>query len=664
MDSSSSISLATTNSNDSTTITQQTLLFSLSDLSKLITVKLDQSSYILWKCQITSVLDAYSLLNFVDGSQPCPSRENPLYQQWFARDRTVLMLIHSTLSHSALSLVIGQSTAHGAWEVIDRHYTSVLRSNMLNLKAELYNIEKNNDSISLYLQRIKEIRDKACGQGFSQRPICQICGRIGHIALDCFHRMDFSYQGKQPPSKLAAMASTPGLSSTQFPTQSYWVLDIGAMYHYTLDLDTISDHQDYKGYDLVTVGNGQSLPILHIADEEESESKEEKIVTATKKGSAVLDQCLPDHIKAHYHGDDIYDAMLNQTNVGENNNKFYVIQALESDSGGTFMVYNRKFEQKFFAKTKNQWCTRKEFICHPKSYTWLEMDYSVKEKESDVKNNPNSTLGIQPRETQLEERIAKFISLVCNVSMMRQQMMEIGYNANKLPLGKLSKSTIMKVEALAEIEVATKLLEDHTGIEDDPLYSHYKRLHCELTPLGVDSKEFSMVIASEVLHSLRVAPPEAPVTGYMFGKGVYFADMFSKSANYCYATRAAKAGVLLLCEVVLYPVENIIVIGKDILLGWNTVISPSVALGDMAELVSAKYDADKLPKGKLSTKGVGHTAPDLSEAQTLEDGVVVPLGRPKERLSSQGGLLYNEYIVYNADQIRMRYVIQVNFNYK
>ena len=37
------------------------------------------------------------------------------------------------------------------------------------------------------------------------------------------------------------------------------------------------------------------------ADEEESESKEEKIVTATKKGLAVLDQCLPDHIKAHYH---------------------------------------------------------------------------------------------------------------------------------------------------------------------------------------------------------------------------------------------------------------------------------------------------------------------------------------------------------------------------
>lgn len=30
----------------------------------------------------------------------------------------------------------------------------------------------------------------------------------------------------------------------------------------------------------------------------------------------------------------------------------------------------------------------------------------------------------------------------------------------------------------------------------------------------------------------------------------------------------------------------------------------------------------------------------------------------------QGDLLYNEYIVYNVDQIRMRYVVQVNFNFK
>ncbi|XP_012082790.1 poly [ADP-ribose] polymerase 2 isoform X2 [Jatropha curcas] len=513
--------------------------------------------------------------------------------------------------------------------------------------------------------------------------------------------------------------------------------------------------------------NDSSLDTLQVK-EEEAVNKKQKIVTATKKGAAVLDQYLSDQIKSEYHvfqlGDDVYDAMLNQTNVGNNNNNFYVIQLLESDDGGRFMVYNRwgrvgvrgqdktfgpytsrdtalyEFEQKFYAKTKNNWSERKEFKCHPKCYTWLEMDYSEKGKEPVVKEGFDSSSAMQPRETKLEQRIAKFISLICNVSMMRKQMMEIGYNADKLPLGKLSKSTILKgyevlkrianvigtankpqleqlsgefytviphdfgfkkmrdfvidtpqklkhklemVEALGEIEVATKLLEDEPGMQEDHLYCHYNRLHCELIPLEIATymqnthakthsqytvdivqifeifregeaqrfKKFSTVKNRMLLwhgsrltnwagilsQGLRIAPPEAPVTGYMFGKGVYFADMFSKSANYCYATAAASAGVLLLCE---------------------------VALGDMAEQLYANYDADKLPQGKLSTKGVGSTAPDLSCAKALEDGVTVPLGKAKQQEGHKGALLYNEYIVYNVDQIRMRYVVQVNFKYK
>ncbi|KAH9786477.1 poly (ADP-ribose) polymerase 2 [Citrus sinensis] len=424
--------------------------------------------------------------------------------------------------------------------------------------------------------------------------------------------------------------------------------------------------------------------------QEVNECKDEKIVKATKKGAAVLDPWLPEHIKISYHDNDIYDAMLNQTNVGDNNNKFYVIQLLESDGGGEYMVYNRwgrvgmkgqdkifgpynlqdtainEFEQKFFAKTKNHWSNRRQFTSYPKCYTWLEMDYSANQKEeSVVHEKPNSTINIQPRNTKLEPCVAKFISLICNISMMKQLMMEIGYNANKLPLGKLSKSTILKVEALGEIEVATKLLEDDTEIQiANYLLNTHAKTHSAYSVDIVQifrveregeterfRKQFSNSKNRMLLwhgsrltnwtgilsQGLRIAPPEAPATGYMFGKGVYFADMFSKSANYCYASPSATAGVLLLCE---------------------------VALGDMSELLYANYDADKLPDGKLSTKGVGQTAPDPLEAETLEDGVIVPLGKPKEQLNSKGHLLYNEYIVYSVDQIRMRYVVQVNFKYK
>lgn len=86
-------------------------------------------------------------------------------------------------------------------------------------------------------------------------------------------------------------------------------------------------------------------------------------------------------------------------------------------------------------------------------------------------------------------------------------------------------------------------------------------------------------------QGLRIAPPEAPVSGYMFGKGVYLADMSSKSANYCYHGSSGNIGLLLLCEAEL---------GKPLF-----------------ELTDADYDAGSraLMQGSFSTWGKGRTAP-------------------------------------------------------
>jgi hypothetical protein len=41
----------------------------------------------------------------------------------------------------------------------------------------------------------------------------------------------------------------------------------------------------------------------------------------------------------------------------------------------------------------------------------------------------------------------------------------------------------------------------------------------------------------------------------MFGKGLYFADMSSKSANYCYPTPSKNTGLVLLSEVSFYSLS-------------------------------------------------------------------------------------------------------------
>jgi hypothetical protein len=73
---------------------------------------------------------------------------------------------------------------------------------------------------------------------------CQICGKLSHQALDCYHRMDFSYQGRHPPSQLAAMAAhTQGPTETEQP----WYLDSGANHHITSELENLTLQQPYQG---------------------------------------------------------------------------------------------------------------------------------------------------------------------------------------------------------------------------------------------------------------------------------------------------------------------------------------------------------------------------------------------------------------------------------
>jgi hypothetical protein len=157
-------------SNINSTITQPMIL--LSSITNLVSVKLDHSNYMLWKFQICSTLSAYALFDIVDGTYPCPDKYykdsdgilslqvNPEYLQWCAKDQALISMISATLSQSALSLVIGQKSAKGVWDSLERRYTSLSRSNVLGLKRDLNNIKKNTDSISVYMQKIKECKDK------------------------------------------------------------------------------------------------------------------------------------------------------------------------------------------------------------------------------------------------------------------------------------------------------------------------------------------------------------------------------------------------------------------------------------------------------------------------------------------------------------------------
>jgi predicted DNA-binding WGR domain protein len=186
------------------------------------------------------------------------------------------------------------------------------------------------------------------------------------------------------------------------------------------------------------------------------------------------------------------------------------------------------------------------------------------------------------------------------------------------------------------LDVLDVLEADRSGERES--FAKYKHLKRQLLWHGSRTTNFAGIIG----QGLRIAPPEAPVTGYMFGKGVYFADSSSKSANYCHCTKTQPFGVMALCD---------------------------VALGEMLPLRRAEF-ITKLPDGVHSTFGVGEWTPDPAGFTKLDDGVEVPCGKliPSGVTKGDGAdetdLLYNEFIVYDVAQIRMRYLLKVKFNFK
>lgn len=372
----------------------------------------------------------------------------------------------------------------------------------------------------------------------------------------------------------------------------------------------------------------------------------------------------------------------------------------------------KQFEKKFKDKSGLKWDDR---MSDPKpgKYIYLERSYadSSDEDEPDTetmaKDDTGPSQSSAPPPSKLEPAIQDLMKLIFNQDFFNEAMKEMNYDANKLPLGKLSKTTISRgyqalkdlsevmddptlamsrygmhlgaasehlsnlyysliphafgrnrppvittnamlkreielLESLADMKDAAQILKVKKDDDDvHPLDRQFQGLGLEeMTPLAPTSTEFTELknylcesvgathgtnyhvenifrierqgeiqrfknefgdvpqdrrllwhgsrctnFAGILSQGLRIAPPEAPVSGYMFGKGIYLADMSSKSAGYCFAYSSNGHALLLLCEAEL---------GKPI-----------------QALTNADYDAcDKAKKqGMLSTWGQGSTGP-------------------------------------------------------
>ncbi|XP_068344266.1 uncharacterized protein [Pyrus communis] len=158
-------------------ILQSPITSLISTISTSVNVKLDESNYLNWHFQMQLLLEGHGIMGFVDGSHVCPPRyvtcadtsessatssppsEDEAYIVWKMHDRALMQLITTTLSPVAISCEIGSTSACVLWNRLKEQFSATIR--------------KGSDSVSQYMQRIKEARDylSAAGVTFDDEDI-------------------------------------------------------------------------------------------------------------------------------------------------------------------------------------------------------------------------------------------------------------------------------------------------------------------------------------------------------------------------------------------------------------------------------------------------------------------------------------------------------------
>jgi len=185
-----------------------------------------------------------------------------------------------------------------------------------------------------------------------------------------------------------------------------------------------------------------------------------------------------------------YNVMLNQTNLGANNNKFYKIQLVQTHAGYTlFTKWGRvgedgktqeqgpytdlekataEFAKKFRAKTSNDW---QDFQQDKDSFESYTGKYTVVEIEQDAaaasamahaasSNKPVAASELHPTTKEL-------IDLIFDEDMFNSAMTAMNLDPKKLPLGALSQAQIAKgFSVLEELEAAINNNARKSRLED------------------------------------------------------------------------------------------------------------------------------------------------------------------------------------------------------
>lgn len=269
----------------------------------------------------------------------------------------------------------------------------------------------------------------------------------------------------------------------------------------------------------------------------------------------------------------------------------------------------------------------------------LEKNLKMLSSLEDVENSINLLLSVSPN-AGLHQRLNDISKLVgCDMRVVEPESDEF-----KLVQQYAGASSSAKIAHLVEVtryedairfakHEATRGLNDSTGQPQNRLLWHGSKVS---NILGI------------LMKGLKIAPPDAPVSGYMFGKGIYFADIFAKSAGYS-SSRHGYGYNRSHSNRKKSPTHDI-----D---HYRVMLLCEVAVGEPRKLRNANSDLTEPPEGYGSVQGAGRQVPSPDGMFLTKEGVGVPLGEITTSKTGDCSLGFNEFVVYDESRAQIKYLM-------
>ena len=199
------------------TTTDESLRMVISPLSQLITMRLEDDNFLMWKYQIENAVRGYGLEGFLFGTEQVPPKmvtdkigvlvPNPKFRDYQRQDHLLISWLLSSIGSAFLPQVVGCSSAFEVWNTISQNFNSQSSAKVMYYKSQMQMLKNDGLTMRDYLTKMKNY--------------CDLLATVGHKILDTDHILAIMQGlGDEYESVIDVISSKKSSPSLQYVTST------------------------------------------------------------------------------------------------------------------------------------------------------------------------------------------------------------------------------------------------------------------------------------------------------------------------------------------------------------------------------------------------------------------------------------------------------------